>query len=132
MGSVIRDYELSTLRRWIDGADTDPEDALVVDIAAGLGASVNERPRLLTTALGYPGSALKCDPQARTDPGGCVVRATPQGRLVLESGSLARAQPADLGGGHRAAADPAARATARPGWRRRTPFPQCRRTAGAS
>ncbi|WP_036374446.1 lantibiotic dehydratase [Micromonospora sp. ATCC 39149] len=85
MGSVIRDHELSTLRRWIDGADTDPEDALVVDIAAGLGASVNERPRLLTTALGYPGSALECDPQARIDPGGCVVRATPQGRLVLES-----------------------------------------------
>jgi hypothetical protein len=85
MGSVAGGHELSNLRRWIAGADTDPENALVVDIAAGLGASVNERPRLLTAALSYPDSALECDPQARIDPGSCVVRATPQGRLMLES-----------------------------------------------
>jgi hypothetical protein len=85
MGSIMSDQERAAVRRWIDTADTDAENALVVDIATSLGAAVNERTRLLTAALSYPGSALECDPRARIDPSGCVVRATPQGRLVLES-----------------------------------------------
>jgi hypothetical protein len=79
---------LAVLRDWAATAATPHEHGVPVDIAASLGATVNERPLLLPAALGYPGRALECAPEApeaRVDLSTCVVRVA-GGRLLLFGG----------------------------------------------
>lgn len=84
MSGVIGPHERAVLRDWAARAAVDPPGAVVVDVAAGFGAVVNEHVRLLPAALCYPGAALECDPDARIDLGTCAVRSCQDtGRLLL-------------------------------------------------
>ncbi|MFE7412486.1 lantibiotic dehydratase [Streptomyces laurentii] len=92
---------LAVLRDWAATAATPHEHGVPVDIAASLGATVNERPLLLPAALGYPGRALECAPEApgaRVDLSSCVVRVA-GGRLLLFGGEGDGAPGPDAGPG---------------------------------
>jgi hypothetical protein len=75
---------LAELRAWAATAHTPHPDGIPVDLAALLGATVNEHPLLLPAALALPGRALECPPEARIDLSTCTVRAA-GGRLLLFS-----------------------------------------------
>ncbi|MBN0043334.1 hypothetical protein JS756_04320 [Streptomyces actuosus] len=78
----LDDARLAELRGWAAAAHTPHPDGVAVDIAALLGATVNEHPLLLPAALACPGRALECPADARIDLASCTVRAE-GGRLLL-------------------------------------------------
>ncbi|WP_167454775.1 lantibiotic dehydratase [Micromonospora arborensis] len=85
----LDDAPIGLLRDWAGAADAAEPDALAVDVTARFGATANERPRLLSYSLAFPGHALECDPEVRIDPGDCTVRVDPQhGRLLVHSRTL--------------------------------------------
>jgi hypothetical protein len=87
IGAALSESQLAELREWAATSDVAEPGGLVVDIAAGFGATANEHPLLLPAALCYPGRALECPPEARIDLSACTVRVAPaHGRLVLYGG----------------------------------------------
>ncbi|MBB5924465.1 hypothetical protein FHR81_005550 [Actinoalloteichus hoggarensis] len=90
--ALMTPQTLEEVRAWAESAAVDvPLEAsagLPADIGTTLGASVNDRVRLLPAVLGYPNAAVATDPEARVDLGDCTVRVHPDtGRLLLEGGA---------------------------------------------